>query len=187
MKLLLPIAAIILLSACTAIPVKTLYKLATADFMTVDPAVLRVAAQMPDWVAPRPDGVKLELGMKREGEMPVNERFNLEAIPLALEGKALTDAAKPGYQLYAYRLAPVDIPRLQHFRDNPIHNAKGVNWMVSGVRVARLFTISACPSGSHHSSALDNSSNAAITFAAGASQCFRWVVLNFIVTSFHVA
>ncbi|UJS24697.1 hypothetical protein [Thiothrix winogradskyi] len=117
MKRFLPIAAIILLSACTAIPVKTLYKLATADFMTVDPAVLRVAAQMPDWVAPRPDGVKLELGMKRDGETPVNERFNLEAIPLALEGKTLADAAKPGYQLYAYRLAPADIPRLQHFRD----------------------------------------------------------------------
>jgi hypothetical protein len=79
--------------------------------------ILRVAAQMPDWVAPRPDGVKLELGMKRDGEPPINERFILEAIPTALEGKMLNNAAKPGYQLYAYRLAPADIPRLQHFRD----------------------------------------------------------------------
>jgi hypothetical protein len=117
MKRLLPLAATLLLAACTSIPVKTLYKLATADLMTVDPTVLRVAAQMPDWVAPRPDGVKLELGMKRDGETPINERFNLEAVPLALEGKTLAAAAKPGYQLYAYRLAPVDIPRLQQFRD----------------------------------------------------------------------
>jgi hypothetical protein len=117
MKRLFPIAAAILLGACTAIPVKTLYKLATADLMTVDSTVLRVAAQMPDWVAPRPAGVKLELGMKRTGEPDVSERFILEAIPTSLEGKTLNDAAKPGYQLYAYRLAPADIPRLQHFRD----------------------------------------------------------------------
>ncbi|WP_242632777.1 hypothetical protein [Thiothrix fructosivorans] len=117
MKRFIPIAAAVMLGACTSIPVKTLYKLATADLMTVDPSILRVAAQMPDWVAPRPDGVKLELGMKRDGETPINEHFNLEAIPLALEGKTLTDADKSGYKLYAYRLAPADIPRLQHFRD----------------------------------------------------------------------
>ncbi|MEN9501260.1 MAG: hypothetical protein RI964_545 [Pseudomonadota bacterium] len=121
MKQLFPIAtatiAAVLLGACTAIPVKTLYKLATADLMTVDPSVLRVAAQMPDWVAPRPDGVKLELGMQRDGETPVTERFILQAVPTALEGKTLNDAAKAGYQLYAYRLAPADIPRLQQFRD----------------------------------------------------------------------
>lgn len=116
MKRLYPIAAVIMLGACTSIPVKTLYKLATADLMTVDPSVLRVAAQMPDWVAPRPDGVKLELGMKRGGETPMNERFILEAVPLALEDKMLGAAAKSGYTLYAYRLASADIPRLQHFR-----------------------------------------------------------------------
>ncbi|WMP16560.1 hypothetical protein [Thiothrix lacustris] len=117
MKKLFAVGAALLLGACTSIPVKTLYKLATADLMTVDPSVLRVAAQMPDWVAPRPEGVKLELGLKRDGETPINERFNLEAVPLALEGKTLTDAAKSDYTLYAYRLASVDIPRLQHFRD----------------------------------------------------------------------
>jgi hypothetical protein len=118
MKRLLPLAAAaLLLGACTAIPVKTLYKLATADLMTVDPSVLRVAAQMPDWVAPRSAGVKLELGMKRTGEADVTERFILEAIPASLEGKTLNEAAKSGYQLYAYRLAPADIPRLQRFRD----------------------------------------------------------------------
>jgi hypothetical protein len=47
MKQIPPIAAAILLGACTAIPVKTLYKLATADLMTVDPSVLRVAGKCP--------------------------------------------------------------------------------------------------------------------------------------------
>ena len=117
MKKCLFLAAVLCLSACTAIPVKTLYKLATADPMSLDPTVLRVAAQMPDWVAPRPDGVKLELGMQRDGDTPITERFILQAVPTALEGKTLNDAAKVGYQLYAYRLAPADIPRLQQFRD----------------------------------------------------------------------
>ncbi len=117
MKKCLFLAAVLCLSACTAIPVKTLYKLATADPMSLDPTVLRVAAQMPDWVAPRPDGVKLELGMQRDGDTPITERFILQAVPTALEGKTLSDAAKVGYQLYAYRLAPADIPRLQQFRD----------------------------------------------------------------------
>lgn len=117
MKRLLPIAAALLLGACTAIPVKTLYKLATSDPMTLDPSALRVAAQLPDWAAPRPEGVKLVLGMEREGEPGINERFSLQPVPATLEGKSLNDAAKAGYQLYAYRLAPADIPRLQHFRD----------------------------------------------------------------------
>lgn len=117
MKRLLPIAAALLLGACTAIPVKTLYELATTDLMTVDPTVLRAAVRMPEWLAPRPDGVKLELGMTREGETPVSEKIVLEVIPVALEGKALAAEGKPGFDLYAYRINPQDIPRLQAFRD----------------------------------------------------------------------
>ena len=109
MKQLFPIAtatiAAVLLGACTAIPVKTLYKLATADLMTVDPSVLRVAAQMPDWVAPRPDGVKLELGMQRDGETPVTERFILQAVPTALEGKTLNDMSLEQLENIASMLA----------------------------------------------------------------------------------
>lgn len=111
------IAVALLLTACSVIPVKTLYKLATADFMTVDPRVLRVAAQMPNWVAPRPDGVKLELTMQRAGETPMTERFILEAIPLTLEGKALNAKAKPDYTLYAYRLSPADLARIESIRE----------------------------------------------------------------------
>lgn len=106
----------LLLAACTAIPVKTLYKLATTDMMAVDPAILRAGVRMPDWFAPRSDGVKLELGMKQDGAEAVTERFALESIPVALEGKALAAEGRSGYQLYAYRLAPQDIPRFTAFR-----------------------------------------------------------------------
>lgn len=115
-KTLLAATAALLLGACTAIPVKTLYKLATTDMMAVDPAVLRVGVRIPDWVAPRPAGVKLELGMQQEGAAKITERFTLESIPAALEGKSLAAEAKPGYQLYAYRLPPADIPRFEAFR-----------------------------------------------------------------------
>lgn len=115
-KSILIITAVILLSACTAIPVKTLYKLATTDMMAVDPAILRAGVRMPDWVEPRPHGVKLELGMQQEGTAPVAERFSLESIPAALEGNTLAAEARPDYQLYAYRLAAQDIPRFEAFR-----------------------------------------------------------------------
>lgn len=115
-KGILVIAAILLLSACTAIPVKTLYKLATTDMMSVDPTILRAGVRMPEWVEPRPDGVKLELGMQQEGAEPMSERFSLESIPAVLEGKSLAAENKPGYKLYAYRLAPQDIPRFTAFR-----------------------------------------------------------------------
>lgn len=115
-KGILAITAVLLLSACTAIPVKTLYKLATTDMMTVDPAILRAGVRMPDWVEPRPHGVKLELGMQQAGTDPISERFSLESIPAALEGKTLAAEAKPDYQLYAYRLAAQDIPRFEAFR-----------------------------------------------------------------------
>lgn len=109
-------AATLLLGACTAIQVKTLYKLATTDMMAVDPAILRAGVRMPDWVAPRPAGVKLELGLAEAGMEPVTERFVLESIPPVLEGKSLASAGKPGFGLYAYRLAAQDIPRFEAFR-----------------------------------------------------------------------
>lgn len=119
MKKILTMAftALLLLSACTSMPLKTLYKLATTDMMTVDPAVLRAAVRMPAWVMPRADGVTLALGMTRAGETPQQEQFTLEAIPARLEGKTLAAAASRGFEVYAYRLAQQDIARFERFRD----------------------------------------------------------------------
>ncbi len=115
-KALLAIGAPLLLVACTTIPVKTLYKLSTTDMLTVDPRILRIGVRMPEWIAPRTNGVRMELGMIQDGKAPVIERFTLIPIPLELESKSLASEGRPGFRLYAYRIAPEDIPRLEAFR-----------------------------------------------------------------------
>lgn len=58
----------LLLNACISMSMKTLYKLATTDPMTVDPAQLRAAVLMPEWLLPKPNSVKLDLTFTLEGE-----------------------------------------------------------------------------------------------------------------------
>lgn len=115
-KLYLALTALTL-SACTAIPVKTIYKLATTDPMSVDPKVIRTAARMPDWIEPRAKGAKLEISAQIEGSEPSKETFILQSVPLTLEQPSLALEAKLGFNLYAYRINSADLPRLEAFRD----------------------------------------------------------------------
>lgn len=117
MKRLTLLATTLLLTACTAIPVKTLYKLATTDPMSVDPKIIRAAARMPDWIEPRPNGAKLTITAQLEGAEPSKETFILQSIPLALAEKELSQAVKQGFKLYTYRINPEDMPRLEAFRN----------------------------------------------------------------------
>lgn len=64
--------------------------------------------------------------MTYKDEQPVTETFVLQSVPVALEGKALQNEGKAGVDLYAYRLNPQDIPRLQAFREQfKAHKAQG--------------------------------------------------------------
>lgn len=116
MNKLLLLGLILFLSACTAIPVKTMYTLATTDPMTVDPKIIRTAARMPDWLEPRTNGASLEIKAEFAGREN-QEIFILQPIPLSLESSNLQVEAKPGYKLYVYRLNPADLPRLEAFRE----------------------------------------------------------------------
>lgn len=107
----------LLLSACTAIPVKTLYTLATTDPMMVDSKIIRTAARLPDWIQPRVNGAKLEMSAEIAGQKS-KESFILQAIPLTLEPSNLQTEAKSGFNLYVYRLNPSDLPRLEAFREH---------------------------------------------------------------------
>ena len=118
MKKLALITASLCLSACTAIPLKTMYRLATTDPLQLDPQALRTATRMPDWIAPRTDGAKLIITSQAEGKLEQKETFILQAIPLALEQKDLALEAKSGFNLYVYRINPADLPRLEAFRTN---------------------------------------------------------------------
>lgn len=141
------ISIAILLNACVSMSMKTLYKLATTDPMTVDPVQLRAAVRLPEWILPRPDGVKLDISIK--GEQPLTEHFILEPVPAAMESRALKSENKTGYDLYAYRISPRDIPRFLQFRNEAkarkVKSGKAVDGSISiGAEACRK---SALPEG----------------------------------------
>lgn len=109
------------LCACTSMSMKTIYKLATTDPISVDPNLLRAAIRMPEWISPKKDGVKLQLTSTQEQSNPITEIFTLESIPLTNESKALIAENKVGYKLYAYKIASQDIPLFFEFRNNAKH------------------------------------------------------------------
>lgn len=128
MKNLSLLITTLVLSACTAIPVKTLYKLATTDPMSVDPTVIRTAARMPDWIEPRTNGAKLEISTSIDGAAAAKETLILQSVPLSLAQTDLAQEAKAGFKLYVYRVNPADIPRLEAFRESiKTKKAAGVN------------------------------------------------------------
>lgn len=133
----------LLLSACTAIPVKTLYKLATTDPMTLDPKIIRTAARMPNWLEPRNNGATLDISAQIEGEKLNKATFILQAVPLALAEKDLAAKAQPGFDLYVYRVNPDDLTRLEAFRES-IRAKKAAGAKVKGSMSA---SVDACHKG----------------------------------------
>jgi hypothetical protein len=131
------ISIALLLNACVSMSMKTLYKLATTDPMTVDPVQLRAAVRMPEWLLPKPDSVKLDLTSTLVGDKPLTEHFILESLPAAMESRALQSEYKPGYGLYAYRISPRDIPRFLQFRnDVKARKAKSSNAAKGAISVS---------------------------------------------------
>lgn len=111
------LALVLLLSACTAIPLKTLYRMATTDMMTVEPKDISVAVRIPEWFAEQLKGVTMTLGTTLEDKTLSSEAFSLESIPIALTGKTLNAEQKKGFSLYAYRIKPSDIARVLQTRE----------------------------------------------------------------------
>jgi hypothetical protein len=107
----------LLLAACSEIPVKTLYTLATTDTNKVNPGALRTATRLPDWLEPQPNGAKLTLRAESAGQTPLNEVLVLEAFNPAAENSNSPIAGQAGTHLYFYRLSAADIERVEQFRE----------------------------------------------------------------------
>lgn len=108
--------ALVLLSACGHMPVTSMVKLARTDFATVDPAELRVAVKLPQTVRPRRDGVRLRVTVKTGSGPAQVEEFVLRDLNDAGELMALRAEVEPGTAIYAFRLDPNDLARVQAFR-----------------------------------------------------------------------
>lgn len=118
MKMLLIVTIVgLLLSACSGIPLKTMYKLATADRMNLNPAVLRAAVRMPESIRPGLNSAKLSLSMTRPGEKPKPETFILQAVSSPTEMLPLNNQQRKGYKIWVFRMNPKDVPQLVQLRE----------------------------------------------------------------------
>jgi len=98
------------LSACSHVPVSTIWALRNFDAASVDPAALRAAVRLPESLEPQRNGVTLKIGWWRDGEEKTKREMTLalkettapeDLAPLAGEKTS-------GTRLYAYRVDPVD-------------------------------------------------------------------------------
>jgi len=99
------------LAACGHMPIASLVALRNFDAATFDPATLRLAMQMPDAIAPRRHGVKLEVTLWSDVDAAHRTRrsFVLEETIESEVQAELAPFARPGRVMHAYRVAPKDI------------------------------------------------------------------------------
>lgn len=115
------VSIILLMSACTVVPIKTLYKLYKTDISTLNPRLLRAAVRLPEYLDEGKKGMVITLsswkgGTKKEDSKTNTVEFKLETVSTELELSPLKRFKKAGTQLIVYKLAEKDIAAFEHFR-----------------------------------------------------------------------
>lgn len=101
------------LGACSHVPVSTMWALRNFDAAAVDPAALRAAVRLPDAFEPRPGGVTLTVGWRREGEEPHEAKIVLKETAAPEDVAPLTHEKNAGTRLYVYRVDPADYAEIR--------------------------------------------------------------------------
>ena len=127
------------LAGCSSVPLSSLVQLTRINAETTDLAALRVAVRLPSALKPRPGGVNMDVLLKVTGEP--DDAGDL----LGLSG-----AARPGFSIHAYRLAPGDIERLILMRAALLKQRRDGKRGSLGVGIAakEFCLVGALPSGS---------------------------------------
>jgi len=104
-----------LVTSCGSVPLTSMWKLVNLDFLTVDPAQIRVAVVMPDTLRVQEDGAVIITGIEKSKRGPaVEERFILQK---SIESLSPGVANYPGLDYEAFKIAPADVPRLRALQD----------------------------------------------------------------------
>jgi len=111
--------AAVLLSGCASMPLTSMVKLVRTDFVTIDPAVLRVAVKAPHSIRPRRDGVHLKVTVATGTDKQVHD-FVLADSNDPAELLSLRGEVSPGMAIYAFRLAPDDVRRAVAVREEAL-------------------------------------------------------------------
>ncbi|MGJ0513575.1 hypothetical protein [Methylocystis sp.] len=99
-----------MLSACSHVPVSTMWALRNFDAASVDPAVLRAAVRLPETFEPQKGGVTLKIGWWRDGEAKSKHEmiFALKETTAPEDVAPLAGETRPGTRIHAYRVDPAD-------------------------------------------------------------------------------
>ena len=132
------------LAGCTSIPLPSLVQLRRVNAQTTDLAALRVAVRLPDGLKPRVGGVNMDFSMKMGGAPDQQATLSLVEThePADLSG---LPAARPGFSIYAYRLAPTDVERLALMR--AAQQRQGGKGGSLGIAAKEFCLVGALPSG----------------------------------------
>jgi len=139
-----------MLAGCSSVPLSSLVQLIRINAETTDLAALRVAVRLPSALKPRPGGVNMDVLLKVTGESDQKTTFFLTETHDAGDLSGLSGAARPGFSIYAYRLAPNDIERLILMRAALLKQRQDGKRGSLGVGIAakEFCLVGALPSGS---------------------------------------
>ena len=144
------LACAVMLAGCSSVPLSSLVQLTRINAETTDLAALRVAVRLPSALKPRPGGVNMDVLLKVTGEPDQKTTFFLAETHDAGDLSGLSSAARPGFSIYAYRLAPSDIERLILMRAALLKQRQDGKRGSLGVGIAakEFCLVGALPSGS---------------------------------------
>jgi hypothetical protein len=137
----------VVLAGCGSVPLSSLVQLTRINAETTDLAALRVAVRLPSALKPRPGGVNMDVMLKVSGEPDQKTTFFLAETHDAGDLSGLSGAARPGFSIYAYRLAPSDIEGLIRMRTALLKQRRDGKRGSLGVGIAEFCLVGALPSG----------------------------------------
>jgi hypothetical protein len=125
MKSMFAILTAFALTACSSIPISSMYKLSRIDFMSTDLKLFRFAITLPNDIKPSPGGVHLDLAYQ-QGEKPEEIRvIKLEQSTAPADYVGLPNVAV-GQKTYVYRLPTNEVNTLDKIRaDAALEKAQG--------------------------------------------------------------
>jgi hypothetical protein len=113
---ILALVTVTLLAGCSTIPLGSIAPLSRIDIRTTDLAMLHVALRMPDALRPQPDGVKLDVLAKLEGEPDRTASFLLVETAEVDDLAELANDIRGGFSIHVYRLDPADFADFEALR-----------------------------------------------------------------------
>ncbi|WP_428642296.1 hypothetical protein [Roseibium sp.] len=109
---------LVLLPACSHVPLATMVKLADFDLLKTDPESLRIAVKYPDRIRIPDGGAKMMLAVrdKTTGKPLQQEDLAFQKLDSKAEKAELQSELQAGYRLEIYRLPEEKVPAFRAFQ-----------------------------------------------------------------------